>query len=155
MNIYFYVRIDRLSMFINQIYALKQASLFQSVLTIIHFDSCFLSKILKNKLEAQSTRAEQLHSETVFAQLFLLVKTSQRLLLNTVWEGYISNNIQILVIISTYGTQSSSQEADSTSESTKSKKMLLIITFTVSVWSPYKYESISSFLSVKMEFLFS
>ena len=71
-------------MFINQIYALKQASLFQSVLTIIHFDSCFLSKILKNKLEAQSTRAEQLHSETVFAQLFLLVKTSQRLLLNTV-----------------------------------------------------------------------
>ena len=100
---------------------------------IAYFDPCIWSKTLKNKVEAQNTSVEQLHYKTFFLELIFLLKTSQRLLPNTACEGLrfnclsyltllISNNIQILVIISTYDVQSTSIESDMISESTKSKK---------------------------------
>ena len=114
-----------------KIYALK-IFIFQSILMMAYFDPCFWSKNLENKLKVQNTNAEQLTCKTVVAELVLLLKTSRWLLLDTVWEGLffnclsylifeILNNIQILVITSTYGFQSSSLESDITSKSAKSK----------------------------------
>ena len=109
---------------------------------IAYFDLCCWSKTLKDKLQAQSTSAEQVHCKTVFAELALLLKTTRWLPLDSVWKGhcfnllsylifYIPNNVRIMVIISTYGIQSLSLEPDITSlgpditpESTKSKKYL-------------------------------
>ena len=122
-------------MFINQICTLKtkQKRLFQLVFMTAYLDPCFWCKTLKNKLEAQNTSAEKLHCKTRFVQLVLLLKTYRWLLLDTVQEGlrfnclsylilYIPNNIQILVMKSTCGIQSSSLESDITFESTKFKK---------------------------------
>ena len=64
---------------------------------IAFFDSCFWYKTLKNKLEAQNISAEQLLFKTVFAELLLLLKTSRRLLLDTVLVGLPFNCFSYLV----------------------------------------------------------
>ena len=90
--IYYFIRILTKSM------RLKQKLLFQSVLMIAYFDSCFRSKTLKNKLKAQNRKPKQLHCKTLFPEHVLLLKTSGWLLLDTALEGLRFNCLSYLIL---------------------------------------------------------
>ena len=107
----FWVRIDRLSMFISLIYVWKT----KTFIPIRFGVTLFWSLLLVENLVKQTRGSEhkcrtELHCKTVFAELVLLLKTSLWLLLRSslfqlpyLSEFYISNSIYILVIITIYG----------------------------------------------------
>ena len=122
---------------------LKQKCLFQSVLKIAYFDS-------------------------------LICTFVKKLFLDTVWKGlhfnclsylilYIPNNIQILVIISTYDVQLSSLESDITPKSAKSKNdpnyhfhyiVLISIWIWINIITFFSKKEIAFFLILIGGFLF-
>ena len=74
---------------------LKQKCLFQSVLMIAYFDPCFWSEILKNKLEAQNTIAEQLHYKQFYQNLYFCEKVLDSCFWTQFEKVYISTALVI------------------------------------------------------------